>query len=482
MFALSIGLALTLQPAFPPNRLYPLPSTQPPSLLIQHANVIDCVGDRARNDLDVLIVDGRIKAIGKNLQANGATTLDAHGKFLIPGLWDMHVHGTAVPGFLGIYLANGVTGIRDMFDPSPATFKIRDAIKAGTVVGPHIVAAGKIVDGPKPIWPGSIAVADEKQGREAVATAIGQGSDFVKVYSLLPRDGYLAIADECRKKGVVFCGHVPESVTAAEASDAGQKSFEHLYGIMRGCSSNPKIIAYSFPFGVPSDAFHNALKAVLATYDPKRASDLFAKLRKNGNWQCPTLTVLYSFSHPQTEHPEADAYYPYLPMWMKFIGPGLKKRFKDWTPEDLALEDQLFQKDLQLVHDMFKAHVPLLAGTDVMNPYCFPGFSLHDELAWFVKAGIKPIDVLKIATVNPAIYFGTQKEFGTIEKGKVADLVLLDADPLQNIDNARKVDCVILGGKLLGRAELDKLMPKQTKVAAMPKNIPVGAFDDDYGF
>jgi hypothetical protein len=470
MFAPLLGFALTLS------------IRTEPDLLIQHANVIDSVGNGVRKDIDVLVVDGRIKAIGKNLKDDAASKLDAKGKFLIPGLWDMHVHGTAVPGFLGIYLANGITGVRDMFDPGDMTFKLRDKVNSGEMVGPHIVAAGKILDGPKPIWQGSIAVADADQGRAAVGKALGQGSDFIKVYSLLPHDAYMAIAAECKKRGVVFCGHVPETVSADEASDAGQKSFEHLYSILRGCSDKPEMIAHSFPFGVTSEVYRVSLHGALDYYDPKKASALFAKLRKNGSWQCPTFTVLNSFAHPNADRPEVNAYYPYLPGWMKSIGPGLKGRIKGWTPEDYKLEDELFKKDLKTVGEMYRAHVPLLAGTDVMNPYCFPGFSLHDELDWFVKAGIPTVDVLKIATRNAAVYLGKDKDLGTIEEGKIADLVLLDADPIRDIDNTRKIDAVILGGKLLDRAALDKLMPKQTKVAAMPKNLPVGAYDDDYGF
>ena len=450
----------------------------PPPLHITHVNVIDCKSDGVKADENVLVIDGRIQAIAKHLKSS-AQVVDGRGKYLIPGLWDMHVHGTSVPGFLNIYLANGVTGIRDMFDPSGATFKLRDQIKSGKLLGPHIIAAGKIVDGPKPIWPGSVAVATPEDGRKAVETILKEGSDFVKVYSLLSKESYLAIADECHKRNVVFGGHVPEGVSAEEASNAGQKSFEHLYSILPGCAAHPETTDGYRMIGVPREQQRKALRAML-DYDPVRAGKLFAALKRNGSWQCPTLTVLNSVNHPLAKRPETERYMPYLPSWMKMIRGTFAARAKDWTQEDIDLHDQAFQKDLEVVSAMYRAGVPIIAGTDVMNPYCFPGFSLHDELGWLVKAGLPTIGALRCSTLNAARYLGIEKDYGTVQKGKVADLVLLDANPLADIQNTRRISAVIVGGKLLDRAALDKMMPKQTKVSAMPKHIPVGAFDEDY--
>jgi len=445
-----------------------------PRLLVRHATVITCAKGRELNDTDVLIEEGRIKAIGKNLRAIGAQTIDATGKYLIPGLWDMHVHGTSVPGFTNLYLANGVTGIRDMFDPTSATFKIRDNIAAGKMDGPHIIAAGKIVDGDPPIWQGSAVARNAEEGRKAVDQVLKEGSDFVKVYSLLSRDAYFAIADECKEKHAVFAGHVPEVVSAEEASNAGQKSFEHLYGILKSCSSEAAQISRTKMLGMKPEESRAFIQKLLDTYDEKHARKLFSLLKKNKSWQCPTLTVLYSISHPKDPRTDQQDRLLYMPNWMKPFWAQYMEKFKDWTPLDRELRDRYFQKQLEVVGDMYRAGVPILAGTDVMNPYCFPGFSLHDELAWLVRAGLKPAEALRVATINAAKYVGKDKDFGTIERGKVADLVLLDLNPLMDIHNTTKINLVILGGKVFDRAALDKMMPKAS--ALIPSSSEMPAF------
>lgn len=432
-----------------------------PPLLLRHVNVISCASSKVQRDVDVMVRDGRIESIGRAPRTipTGAIQVDGSGKFLIPGLWDMHVHGTSAPGFAGLYLANGVTGVRDMFDPSTATFELRKKVEEGSELGPHIVAAGKIVDGPKPIWAGSVAVSNAEDGKKAVARVLGEGSDFVKVYSLLPRDGYFAIAEECRQRGAVFAGHVPEEVSAEEASDAGQKSFEHLYGILKGCSSQGEKVAKSRLLGIPPAELRPMMRALLETYDERRAQRLFAKLKKNGSWQCPTLSVLYTISYPKDPRAEAQYRFDYVPAWLKGFWATTMTRYKDRTSEDDQLSDRVFRKDLELVGKMQKAGVPILAGTDVMNPYCFPGFSLHDELGWLVKSGLTPYQALRAATINPARYLG-RSDVGTVEKGKVADLVLLDANPLEDIHNSTRIRAVVRGGRYLDRSALDGLMPK----------------------
>src|SRR5215475_2894331 len=216
------------------------PQNKPPAkpLVINHVTVIDATGADAKSDMAVVITGDRITAIGKAAEVKfpkDAQLVEAAGKFLIPGLWDMHTH-IATQDFLGLFIANGVTGVRDMGGVWEALSLWRRLIKEGRLTGPRIVAAGPIVDGPKPVWPFSIAVADEKQARQAVASLKQRGVDFIKVYSLLPREAYFAIADEARKQGMSVAGHVPFSVSAAEVAEAGQKSIEHLDMLLLGCS------------------------------------------------------------------------------------------------------------------------------------------------------------------------------------------------------------------------------------------------------
>jgi hypothetical protein len=193
---------------------------------VTHVTVIDGTGAEPKSDQTVLVSGERIVALAPSRKLKpppDARLIDGTGKFLIPGLWDMHVHMSEMPNFSDLCIANGITGVRDMFGDMTNIVAERKAI-AGGKPGPRIVAAGRLIDGPKPVWPGSITAKDAEEGRAAVLSAKQEGSDFIKVYSLLPRDAFFAIAAEARRQGMVFAGHVPETVSAAEASDAGQKS------------------------------------------------------------------------------------------------------------------------------------------------------------------------------------------------------------------------------------------------------------------
>ncbi len=213
------------------------------TFVFTHVTVIDVTGMPSKSDMTVIVAGNRIEAIGKTGKVKtpkDAQIIDATGKYLIPGLWDMHVHTLSNERretFFPLFIANGVTGVRDMGTSTPLeqVNQFRREIADGTRLGPRIVTAGPIVDGPKPVNPTiSIGVANEIEARRAVRLLKQQGADFIKVYSTLPREAYFAIVDEAKKQGLAFAGHVPLSVTAAEASNAGQKSMEHMFGVLEG--------------------------------------------------------------------------------------------------------------------------------------------------------------------------------------------------------------------------------------------------------
>jgi imidazolonepropionase-like amidohydrolase len=442
--------------------------TQKP-LALAHVTVIDCTGAKPKSDQTVVIAGSHIAAIGKSGRVKApadAQVVDATGKYLIPGLWDMHVHGTSVPHFAELFIANGVTGVRNMFTPIPSIKPVRDAIREGRRIGPRIVAAGRIVDGPKPVWSGSIAVHDAAEGREAVRTVQREGSDFVKVYSLLPRDAYFAIADEAKKQGLPFAGHVPESVSAVEASDAGQKSIEHLTGVLVACSDQEAQLRKMMmeAIGIQDAAASRLAREraevkALETYSDRKARRLFDRFKKNHTWQCPTLTVLRSMALLNDPEFRMDPRLKYLPSEIQGRwNPENDFRLKARTPQDWNNARKSYERKLQIVGEMRRAGVALLAGTDTLNPYCFPGFSLHDELALMVRAGLTPMEALQAATRNAARFLGREKELGTVQNGKLADLVLLDADPLEDIHNTAKISAVVANGRLLDRASLDQML------------------------
>jgi len=456
----------------------PQGATEQRSLALTHVTVIDATGAPARQDVSVVISGERIVELGPTGRVpvpKDALIVNASGKFLIPGLWDMHVHEWNKEVFFPLFIANGITGVRDMFSPLPPIKEWRAEMAAGTTVGPDIVAAGIIVDGPHPFCaPCTIAVSNADEGRKAVLKVKEMGSDFIKVYSMVPRDAYFAIADEAKRQHMVFAGHVSEFVSASEASDAGQKSIEHLTGVIVACSAREEELRKSTEArlraeGIRMDTALDEQAAALDSFDEKKAAALFARFVRNETWMCPTLSVLRALAR------SGDADFRNDPR-VKYIPSFLKKQFwedaygwKEHTADDVARGKRVFQKQLEVVGMMRRAGVHFIAGTDTANPYVFPGFSLHEELALLVQTGFTPMQALQSATRDAAQYLGLLDSTGTIEKGKVADLVLLDANPLSEISNTRKINAVVRRGKLISRQELDKMLT-DVEVAVSKQN------------
>jgi Amidohydrolase family len=436
--------------------------TQQKALVLTQLTIIDVTGGPPKPDMTVVITGDRITDFGeagKVAVPQGGRVIDAGGKFLIPGLWDMHVHWYG-KDTLTLFIANGVTGVRQMFGNSDL-LRWRDEIAKGSLQGPRMVVASPIVDGPQPFWPNSISVRNEDEGRKAVTRVKQWGADFVKVYSSLPRAAYFGIADEARKQGLPFEGHVPFTLSAAEASDAGQKSIEHMTGVILACSDR-EAESSSEQVNDNSPAPRLRLIRALETFSPKKEMELFARFIKNGTWQCPTLTVRRSTAYQDDPDFRNDGRLRFIPRQMSERW-GL--RMANRSEGSYANAKRLFQKEVEIVGDMRRAGVLFLAGTDTGNPFCFPGFSLHDELALLVKAGLTPTESLRAATLNPAKFFGMDQTLGTIEQGKLADLVLLEANPLEDIRNTQRIDAVIMNGRFYDRKALDKMLAQAQTLA-----------------
>jgi Amidohydrolase family len=462
---------------------FPLPGVAlaPRPLAIEHVNVIDVTDGNIQPDMDVIVAHGRIVSVvqaGKSRPPNDAQTVDGRGKYLVPGLWDMHVHWYD-KNYLPLFIANGVTGVRMMWG-EPLHHEWRKEIAEGKLLGPRMDLASAIVDGPKPVWPTSTSVSTPEQARQAVDLAKKYGADFIKVYSALPRAEYFAIAAEAKRIGIPYAGHVTVSISEEEASNAGQKSVEHLTGVLAACSSREddlmklqqQALAKEIVDGKPLALFVGPDarawgRTELDTYSPAKASYLFALLKQNHTWQVPTLTVNRMIADLQDPSFTNDPRLKYMPPQIKsFWDPKFAPWAKDKNPDDIALKKSVFQKQLEIVGEMQRQGVGILAGTDTLNPYCFPGFSLHDELDLMVQAGMTPLQALQAATLNPARYLGQEKSLGTVSTGKVADLVLLDANPLDDIANTKKIDAVVYGGKLFSRPSLDAILAKIQALAA----------------
>jgi imidazolonepropionase-like amidohydrolase len=447
----------------------------PPPIVITHVTVIDATGAPPQTDQTIVISGARITDIGPSTKTKvpkGARIIDARGKFVIPGLWDMHVHLAGVSAdpkwskrvFLPLLLANGITGVRDMGGDLEALLSWKRDVEAGTLLGPHIVASGPWLAGGGKKSPEQFPVADADEARAAVRELKQRGADFIKIISLPSRDAFFAVADEAKKQGITFVGHVPSVVTASEASDAGMHSIEHIVysELAYDCSSREEELrqaAREARAKRDGGALAKFSMQAIDTYSPEKAAALWARFKRNGTWEVPTLASIAA-NAPSKITPEQQAHDPQL----RFVPETLRKQWDPRLPgNQQSAEDQKwwikqFANDYKLAGEMHRAGVPMLAGSDSLDRFVFPGQSLHKELTLLVDDGFTPMEALQSATRDAARFLNRESDFGTVAVGKWADLVLLDGDPLENIGNAASIFAVVRGGLYLDRAALDGLL------------------------
>jgi imidazolonepropionase-like amidohydrolase len=447
--------------------------------VLSHVNVVDVIAGSLERDMNVSIRDGRITAVEAAARAAapaGARVIDARGKFLIPGLADMHVHWYD-ERYLGLFIANGVTRVRQMWG-MPMHLEWRKRIDAGELLGPRFAIASPILDGPNPSYPGSIVVPDTETAAKVVGDVKKSGYDFVKVLSRLPGDAYFAIMRAARENGLEVAGHVPVVVSAREAADAGQASIEHLTNILVSSSSaeprlrelliqlQPKAGNASRPMTADARAGARDLQEqLLATYDEAKAAALFTRFVKNHTWQCPTLVGLGAMASSDAPVFSSDPRLKYMPREIREeFNPSNDPRLVGKSPADYEIDRRVFRKDMDIVRAMNRAGVEILAGTD--DPLI--GFRLHDELDLLVQSGLTPADVLRSATINPARFLHDEAANGSVATGKNADLVLLDANPLDDIKNTQRIAAVVVRGRYFDRGALDGLLATVEKIANLP--------------
>lgn len=437
----------------------------PPEIAIVHVTVIDATGSAEKKDRSVLIVGDKIAAIQRSKSfkvPSGATVVDGTGKFLIPGLCDMHVHWYDADT-MDLFTANGVTGVRVMWG-MPMHKQWRESIRSGKLVGPDMMIGSPIVDGPKPIWPGSIGVKSQADGVQVVDRLKKEGWDFVKVYSLLPRDSFMAIAAEAKAQKIDFEGHVPIAIAVEDAVNAGQKSIEHLTQWIPSCSTEERTLIERPAPRTDMKLRRAQGNAAVDTFSEAKARALADLVKRRGSVQCPTLTVLRAIASLDDPNFVKDDRLQYMPPYLRAVwNPQNDFRLKSFTQADWDLRRREFALECRIVGILNARGAPIIAGTDCLNPYCFPGFSLHDELKLLVKCGLAPMKALQAATRNAASFAGWNA--GTVEVGKLANLVLLHRDPLVDIANTTSIAAVFQHVRMYDRAALDAMLAK-AKAAA----------------
>jgi hypothetical protein len=416
-------------------------AAQPVAII--HVNIIDVEEGVTKPGMSVIVTGDRISAVGSMDEINvpdGAILIDGTGKYIIPGLWDMHAHIVSYDWVLPLLRVNGITGLRSMHGGERIHDINKNRIELN-YLGFEFSYSSPIVDGPPGLWPGSLIADSPEEGRVIVRKLHAAGYDFIKVYSNLSRETYFAIAEESRKLILNFAGHVPSSITTDEAIAAGQKSIEHSAGLdflVQKPDEIQRMIRDRDTTIVNTNGQVDLFKwfdYVLQHHDASRLPLLMELAGGSEIWFCPTLVNLRVSAFSKDPGFTDDDRLKYIPdeelsIWRAPLESGeFPEEFFDQAEWQYELSGQYYHKVSSLLKPMLNSGARFLAGTDIGNPFLFPGFSIHDELKLFVEAGFTPLEALQTATLNPAIYLNRSADLGTVEEGKIANLILLNAKP-----------------------------------------------------
>jgi Amidohydrolase family len=482
-----------------PSVAIPEARTGAPTVAIRAVTVVDVMDGALRGKQTVLVTGNRITAVGPAEQVripHDANLVDATGGFLIPGLWDMHVHSVAnvtwdmdvhsignAEWHFPLFLAYGVTSVRNMNDATAdptleLTRSVKRRLAEGALLGPRLHANGPAVDGDPPLTSNPIVVRTAAEARAVVDTLTDQGADFVKVYTNLSREAYFAIMDRARQRGIHVDGHVPFRVLPAEAADAGQRTFEHLLAMAIGCATAADSERKEFA-RVLSDLGRSAMiersplelfrheRRLYEMRNPAACTETIQAYKRNGIAEAPSLVGYHHVVNANEILSEAKN--------LQLVPPAIRANWAERLDSETgrtvrSILGPLVPLQVENTRLLHEAGVMLLAATDVGIPMLVPGLSLHEELALLVEAGLTPLEALRTATVNPAKVLGMADTLGTIEADKLADLVLLDANPLADIANTRRIRAVVANGRLYRRAELDRLLAEVDRPTGRDKS------------
>lgn len=459
------------------------------TLAFTHATVLDMRSPAPLRDHTVLVTDGRIQQVGPSARVilpADTRVIDATGQWLMPALWDMHVHvanrdeaGLETAMIAPLLLAHGVVGVRDMGSDPARVRALRDSIAASRWQAPEVLSPGPFVDGAAAeAGPLFVPVASDSAARAAVRALQAKGADFIKIQAGLSREALHGVNAECTRLGIRFAGHVPEALTAGEVLAANAHSLEHISpalpgdaGVMRACTGREdSLIAALAALGEAASqpgADRVALRrqqaqlqeAHVAVFDDTAIRTLARSVRSRGAALCPTLVWSASFRPLDAGDSGAALPLEFVPRSIRERALAGRRRVLAATSEEsFALNRRMAQRSAELVGRLHREGASILAGTDSFDAFCLPGVALHQELEQLVQAGFTPLAALQSATREPARFLSRLQRQGTVERGKRADLLLLDADPLADIRNTRRIARVVMGGRVLERSDLDALL------------------------
>ncbi len=449
------------------------PAAPAADLAIENVTVIDAING-VREAQTVVVDDGRITSVtpaGEPVEA--VETVDGTGQYLIPGLWDFHVHLTYDARFTeampGLFLNHGITSIRDTGGPLELLLPVVEALRAEGATAPRVFFAGPLLDGEHVVYDGNdrpllgIANPDAETARANVARLAEAGVDFLKIYEMVSPEVFAVLVEEAGARGLPMDGHVPLSMRAQDVGPHVQ-SLEHLRNIELDCAAAPEALLaerqriLANPEGVSGASLRSQLHSLqrmpaVAAYDEQNCAAVLESM--SATIQVPTLRLNALGLQPPFGRPDWDALLDKLPADVATEWRAITESSSGGGP----MRDTTFAVwSLHLIELMHNAGVPVGAGTDTPIAFAAPGYSLHSELEMLVRAGLSPMEALAAATVRPAEFFSLSGEMGTVEAGRLADLVLLSGNPLEDITNTRTVVAVVSKGSLLSRDELDALV------------------------
>lgn len=483
----AITAALTAAPA--------QPATARADLLVTNVTLIDMrassEGTARLTGRAIWISNGQIARVAESdsiTPAPDTRVIDGTGTFAVPGLWDMHVHvnrdeETLAHVMFPLMITQGVTGARDMESDcwEPCTEDRRDIaamrvlqtrLEREELLGPRLLAlSSAIVWGPDgvsrypPDAPPFYRPQTPEEARELVTYLDARGVDFIKVYTNFPREPFLALMREANRVGLPVSGHLPWSVTPEEAARAGMRTIEHARWPALACGPEYEAFRAGFEAFVagrssefPQAAFLRLRDTAITGFDETRCRAILRTLATSGMCLVPTHGTRQMDAFAADPEYRADPRRRYIP----------ELRLRAWNrdleataagpPELLAFYRGLYELGLRVTGIAHEEGVTILTGTDTMDTHAFPGFSLHDELKHMVRAGLSPLAALQAGTLRPAQFLGMEDRYGTLEAGKAADLVLLDADPLEDIRASARIHAVVIRGRYLDRKALDAMI------------------------